>query len=89
MQGKYFMGFIDKDKYSTIQEYITENKRDKVWGDNIEIQAMAELYALPVEIYEYSMIPSRVFNRGQENNGLVLRLSYHSKNHYNAITPSN
>ena len=66
MQGKYFMGFIDKDKYSTIQEYITENKRDKVWGDNIEIQAMAELYALPVEIYEYSMIPSRVFNRGQD-----------------------
>ena len=63
LQGKYFMGFIDKERYGTIREYVTENKRDKVWGDNIEIQAMAELYALPVEIYEYGTTPARVFNQ--------------------------
>ena len=37
LQGKYFMTFIDNSRYGTINEYITENKRDKVWGDNIEI----------------------------------------------------
>ena len=92
MQGKYFMGFIDKERYGSIREYVTENKRDKVWGDNIEIQAMAELYSLPVEIYEYNTIPARVFNRGSQNQsthpGLVLRLSYHSGNHYNAVVPA-
>ena len=44
MKGKYFIGFIDKDRYPTIRDYVKENKRDKVWGDNLEIQAIAELY---------------------------------------------
>ena len=92
LQGKYFMGFIDKEKYGSIQEYIIENKRDKVWGDNIEIQAMAELYAMPIEIFEYTVTPARVFNKEKtrrEKYGLFLRLSYHSKNHYNAVVPAN
>lgn len=47
------MAFIDSDRYNNIRDYIVENRRDKVWGDNLEIQAMAELYDIPVEIYEY------------------------------------
>ena len=42
--------------------YVAEMRKDKVWGDNIEIQAVAELYALPMEIYEYDIQPARVFN---------------------------
>ena len=53
LQGKYFMAFVDSDRYNNIRDYVVDNRRDKVWGDNLEIQAMAELYDMPVEIYEY------------------------------------
>ena len=62
LQSKYFGAFIDGDRYSTVKEYVIDNRKDKVWGDNVEIQAMAELYDLPIEIYEYGLDPARVFN---------------------------
>lgn len=51
---------------------------------------MAELYDIPVEIYEYAMAPKRVFNAGGNQPGVtaILRLSYHSQNHYNAVLPT-
>ena len=57
LQGKYFIAFIDSDRYQNIRDYVADNRRDKVWGDNVEIQAMAELYDIPVEIYEYQIQP--------------------------------
>ena len=62
LRGNYFYNFIDSDKYKTINEYVKENKRDKAWGDEIEIRAMSELYQLPVEIYEYGLKPRTQFN---------------------------
>ena len=52
---------------------------------------MAELYDFTVEIYEYGNEPVRVFNKSKDQNQskVVLRLSYHSRNHYNAVTPLN
>ena len=53
---------------------------------------MAELYAMPIEIFEYTVTPARVFNKEKTRRakyGLFLRLSYHSKNHYNAVVPAN
>lgn len=51
---------------------------------------MAELYDIPVEIYEYTMEPKRVFNAGGNQPGVtsIVRLSYHSRNHYNAVVPT-
>ena len=63
LNGKYFLAFVDTDRYAGITEYVQQNRQDKVWGDNLEIQAMAELYDMPVEIYEYNMQPERVFNQ--------------------------
>lgn len=37
LQGKYFTAFIDKDRYSDIKDYIVKNRKDKCWGDNLEI----------------------------------------------------
>jgi len=53
LNGKYFAAFIDSDRYRSVSDYVKEHRKDKVWGDNLEIQAVAELYDLPVEIYEY------------------------------------
>ena len=49
---------------------------------------MAELYQLPVAIYEYGMQPETMFNMElfiAEEQDRILRLSYHRKNHYNAV----
>ena len=62
LQSKYFSAFIDKDRYTGVKDYVTANRKDKSWGDNLEIQAMAELYDIPVEIYEYSVNPVKTFN---------------------------
>ena len=64
LQSKYFIAFIDTDKYATVEAYIEEMRKDKIWGDNIEIQAMSELYGSPVELYEYDIQPSRTFGGG-------------------------
>ena len=89
LQSKYFSAFIDKDRYTDVKSYITANRKDKSWGDNLEVQAMAELYDIPVEIYEYSTSPVKTFNnnasRLTSNPQATLRLSYHNGNHYNAI----
>ena len=92
LNGKYFIEFVDTDRYNGIRDYVEQNRRDKVWGDNLEIQAMAELYDIPVEIYEYKVQPERVFNEQATRSkvsqpGAILRLSFHRGNHYNAVVP--
>ncbi|KAH7649595.1 cysteine protease [Cryptosporidium bovis] len=49
---------INKDSYSNfvseylnVESYISEKRKLGVWGDNIEIQAMSELYHIPIYIY--------------------------------------
>ena len=45
---------------------------------------MAEIYARPIEIYAYSSAPMRTY-REQLSEMAPLRLSYHGRNHYNAV----
>ncbi|KAH8739387.1 cysteine protease [Cryptosporidium ryanae] len=49
---------INKNSYSSfmsdypnVESYINEKRKPGVWGDNIEIQAMSELYHIPIYIY--------------------------------------
>jgi OTU domain-containing protein 5 len=50
----YFKDFIDANIDGTIDNYCTRKKHDKVWGDDIEIEALSEIYGRPIEIYAYS-----------------------------------
>lgn len=45
-----FSGFVHE--HPSIERYIQEKRRPGVWGDNIEIQALSDLYSIPVYIYE-------------------------------------
>jgi hypothetical protein len=69
-----------------------------VWGDDIEIQALSEIYNRPIEIYSHSIEPLKTFHetdksytrgtdRGINHKWLPIRLSYHGKAHYNSLTP--
>jgi OTU domain-containing protein 5 len=43
-------------------EYIYRKRQDGVWGDDIELQALSEIYNSPIEIYAYRSEPMRTFH---------------------------
>lgn len=50
LNKELFSEFVHE--YPSIEKYIQEKRRLGVWGDNIEIQALSDLYRIPVYIYE-------------------------------------
>ncbi|KAL2642229.1 hypothetical protein R1flu_009816 [Riccia fluitans] len=69
--------------------YCKRKRRDKVYGNNLEIQAMAEMYNRPIHIYSYSMEPINIFQGSYETDLPPIRLSYHRGNHYNSLIDPN
>ncbi len=47
----YFSKFITED----FSSYIRRKKNDYCHGNNVEIQALSEMYSRPIEIYVYSV----------------------------------
>ena len=92
------MDFIEKNKlfYSQFVEggeiqmpaYIKSKRKDGVWGDNLEIQALSEIYSRPIEIYIDVDKPIRSFCNDIFKNKYPIKLSYHGNKHYNSIVPS-
>ena len=83
IERNYFSQFI-VGGLEKVDEYLEHQSRNGAWGDDIEIQAMSEIYNKPFEIYAYSNTPMRTFH---ENSGIgcPLRLAYHGQSHYNSI----
>ena len=70
--------------------YVARKREDGVWGDDVEIQALSEIYDRPIEVYAYSKVPMRTFHESHENESAQpIRLSYHGKSHFNSIMPFN
>jgi len=67
------------------EEYVTNKRQDGVWGDDIELQALSEIYNRPIEIYAYRAEPMRTFHEEASQGGKPIRLSYHGNEHYNSI----
>ncbi|KAJ7529941.1 hypothetical protein O6H91_15G072000 [Diphasiastrum complanatum] len=65
--------------------YCKRKRRDKVYGNNLEIQAMAEMYNRPIHIHSYSAEPINIFHGSYETDLPPIRLSYHRGNHYNSL----
>ncbi|URD91336.1 OTU-like cysteine protease [Musa troglodytarum] len=65
--------------------YCKRKRRDKVYGNNIEIQAIAEMYNRPIHIYSYSTEPINIFQGNYDTDTPPIRLSYHHGNHYNSL----
>ncbi|XP_061376242.1 OVARIAN TUMOR DOMAIN-containing deubiquitinating enzyme 6-like [Gastrolobium bilobum] len=80
----------ERDHFS---QYITEGftsyckrkRRDKVYGNNVEIQAMSEMYNRPIHIYSYTTEPINTFHGSYNTDNPPVRLSYHQGNHYNSL----
>uniref|UniRef100_A0A1I8ATC8 ubiquitinyl hydrolase 1 n=1 Tax=Steinernema glaseri TaxID=37863 RepID=A0A1I8ATC8_9BILA len=81
-----FSSFVTED----INEYIERKRKLDVHGNHLELQVITEIYARPIEIYQYNTKPMKSFTPahpletpGQAN--APIRLSYHGKTHYNAV----
>ena len=84
----YFKDFIDTTVHGSIEGYCEHKKQDKIWGDDLEIEALSEIYGRPVEIYAYSSQPMRTFHEESEEQQVQpIRISYHGRSHYNAVVP--
>lgn len=57
-EKEFFKDYVAED----IEEYVKRKRQDGVWGDDVEIQAISEIYARPVEIYVLDSKPIRTFH---------------------------
>ncbi|KAL0741001.1 hypothetical protein Bca4012_082514 [Brassica carinata] len=65
--------------------YLKRKRRNKVYGNNMEIQALAEMYNRPIHIYSYSTEPINIFQGSYNTETPPIRLSYHHGNQYNSL----
>ncbi|XP_065314191.1 uncharacterized protein LOC135923397 isoform X2 [Gordionus sp. m RMFG-2023] len=79
--GDYYSQFITEN----FDKYITRKSKDNSHGNHLEIQAMAEMYNRPMEVYEYCLEPINIFHGYNESTNEPIRLSYHKNSHYNSI----
>ncbi|MCO5579529.1 hypothetical protein L7F22_033384 [Adiantum nelumboides] len=69
--------------------YCKRKRRDRAFGNNLEIQAMAEMYNRPIHIFCYGSEPKNIFQGSYETDLPPIRLSYHRNNHYNSLVDPN
>lgn len=81
-EQNFFRHFIEN---GNVVAYVERKSKDGVWGDDIEIQALSEIYDLPISIFAYSSKPMKTFHESEDASDDVIRLSYHGKSHYNCI----
>jgi hypothetical protein len=95
LERDFFSQFIEDGK-NKFEDYISMKRINGVWGDDIEIQAMSEIYNRPVQIYSHSIEPlktfhesNKSFNRYDERVPKLppLKISYHGSSHYNSLVP--
>eukprot|EP01104_Vermistella_antarctica_P010199 TRINITY_DN269_c0_g2_i1.p1 TRINITY_DN269_c0_g2~~TRINITY_DN269_c0_g2_i1.p1 ORF type:complete len:420 (+),score=96.91 TRINITY_DN269_c0_g2_i1:238-1497(+) len=83
-ERSYFSQFITED----IQEFIARKRKDRVFANNVEMQAVAEMFNRPIEVYERDK-EVNIFNDVYSSDIPPLRLSYHQGNHYNSVIDPN
>ncbi|KAM8965667.1 OTU domain-containing protein 5 isoform 1-T1 [Sarcophilus harrisii] len=81
----YFSNYVTED-FTT---YINRKRKNNCHGNHIEMQAMAEMYNRPVEVYQYSTEPINTFHSIQQNEDEPIRVSYHCNIHYNSVVNPN
>jgi OTU domain-containing protein 5 len=58
-EQQFFKSFIEG---GDIQGYVARKRCNGEWGDDVELQAMSEIYDRPIEIYAYDTKPMKTFH---------------------------
>eukprot|EP01105_Mastigella_eilhardi_P015399 TRINITY_DN3516_c0_g2_i1.p1 TRINITY_DN3516_c0_g2~~TRINITY_DN3516_c0_g2_i1.p1 ORF type:complete len:360 (-),score=106.80 TRINITY_DN3516_c0_g2_i1:91-1140(-) len=86
------MNYLEKER-DHFSQYVTEDfgtylsrkRKARANGNHVELQAAAEIYNRPVEVYCYSLDPINIFQGGYATDNPPIRLSYRNGNHYDSI----
>jgi len=88
----YFEPYVVGDM-DDFMRYLAAKRRNAVWGDDPEVQALCELYDRPAEIWAYdSFLGAKKLRTFHEASGISsrpdrppMRLSYYGGGHYDSI----
>ena len=88
LEKNYYKEYIaNKEGSATLTAYIRKMRKDGVWGGNIELMALTELYRKTIEVYHSGPQPDHVF--GDEYNldekEEPIRLHFRGRNHYESL----
>jgi hypothetical protein len=88
INASYFENFIEGGR-EEFPAYVEHKRQNAVWGDDLEIQAMGEMYRRPVHIFQYHpQHGARMLRRVQtaQQEGLEpMRLSFFGGGHYDSV----
>ncbi|KFD50133.1 hypothetical protein M514_08972 [Trichuris suis] len=77
----YFSQFVTED----FGEYVARKSQETAHGNHVELQAIAEMYNRPIEVYQYNTTPINTFFTNSSASAAPIRLSYHRSSHYNSV----
>ena len=84
----YYSQFIEGGE-TQMPAYIERKRKNGVWADNLEIQALSEIYKRPIEIYIDVGKPISSFSNNKLGiKRFPIKISYHGNKHYNSMVPS-
>ena len=85
----HFSQYVTED----FGEYLRRKRRDRVFGNHLEMQAASEMYARPLHVYAVDAESDEPMNTFQaadvSGDHPPLRLTYHGRNHYNVLFDPN
>jgi OTU domain-containing protein 5 len=85
IEAQYYKNFTTCP--DDFDQYIENMGKISVWGGNIELQCLSELYNVKIEIYVWSMDPLNTFNEDCDTDYDTIKLFYRKKGHYDSIKP--
>ena len=59
----YFSQYVTED----FNGYVSRKRRDHIQGNHVELQALSEMFARPIEVYHYNTEPINIFQSGQDD----------------------
>ncbi|KAL9662726.1 hypothetical protein QQ045_027560 [Rhodiola kirilowii] len=77
----HFSRFVNGDFMS----YCTLKRNDKVYGETLELVALAYAYNRPIHTYSYNIERVNVIHPPYAGNATPIKLSCHYGNHYNSL----
>jgi OTU domain-containing protein 5 len=81
----HFSQFVTED----FTDYLKRKRLDTVFGNHLELQAIAEIFNRPILIYVDDAEPLNLFQEEYKTDNPPIRLSYHFGNHYNSVFDPN
>ena len=86
----FYSQYISED----FETYVARKRKDRVFGNHVEMQAISELYNRRIEVYDVEEFLKRPDSKPRnlfqsDYKSAPIRLSYHNRNHYNSIFDPN